>query len=53
MLNNAHFFSLKSTYKHYYYDAYHEYNEFRQGYRQKVGNEPYVGPIVRFRWYVL
>ncbi|KAL9123772.1 MAG: hypothetical protein Q9217_006833, partial [Psora testacea] len=40
----------KSTYQVYYHDAYHEYDGFRKDYRSAYGKEPYVGPIVQFRW---
>ncbi|CAF9916091.1 MAG: hypothetical protein HETSPECPRED_002755 [Heterodermia speciosa] len=32
------------------YSYYHTYEGFRKSYREKYGSEPYVGPVVRFRW---
>ena len=32
------------------YSYYHTYEEFRNSYREKYRSEPYIGPVVRFRW---
>ncbi|KAH8759977.1 amidase signature domain-containing protein [Diaporthe sp. PMI_573] len=32
----------------YYY--YHGFDEFRDRYKEKMGKEPYEGPVVEFRW---
>jgi len=32
------------------YDFYHEFDQFRDDYRQKYKKEPYVGPVTTFRW---
>ncbi|KAI9670069.1 MAG: hypothetical protein M1817_004549, partial [Caeruleum heppii] len=32
------------------YEAYHQFDDFRRDYRDRFRKEPYVGPIIRFRW---
>ncbi|MCJ1461355.1 hypothetical protein MMC28_011737 [Mycoblastus sanguinarius] len=44
-------FLSKSGYYPFFYDGYHEYDQFRDDYRQVFGKEPYVGPYMRFRWF--
>lgn len=36
----------------FYYDAYHEWDQFRKEYQQSFGKTPYVGPQVTYLWYV-
>ncbi|KAL9100822.1 MAG: hypothetical protein Q9163_003852 [Psora crenata] len=43
-------FLSKSGYYPFFYDGYHEYDQFRDDYRQVFGKEPYVSPYMRFRW---
>lgn len=43
-------FLSKSGYYPFFYDGYHEYDHFRDEYRQVFDKEPYVGPYMRFRW---
>lgn len=41
---------LKSAFWPMYYDFYHNYDKFRDEYRKEKHRDPYVGPIIRFRW---
>lgn len=33
-----------------YYDNYHPFDDFREGYREKFGKEVYVSPSQRWKW---
>jgi hypothetical protein len=34
------------------YDYYHGFDQFRAEYKKAHDKEPYVGPIVQFRWLI-
>lgn len=36
----------------FFYDGYHEYDQFREDYEKKYGKPPYVNPYMQFRWSV-
>lgn len=52
ILNPQIFSAAQSGYNPFFYDGYHEYDQFREDYRRTFGKEPYVGPYMRFRWSV-
>lgn len=52
ILNTQIYSAGQSAYYPFFYDGYHEYDQFRDDYRQRFGKEPYVGPYMRFRWSV-
>lgn len=33
-----------------YYDAYHQWDEFRADYQTSFGKKPFVGPHVNYLW---
>ncbi|KAI9689074.1 MAG: hypothetical protein M1822_000811 [Bathelium mastoideum] len=37
----------------FFYDDYHNFNQFRADYKRKFKEDPYVSPPVRWQWYVL
>lgn len=40
----------KSGFYPFYYDGYHNWDYFREGYSKVYGRLPYVGPYVRWKW---
>lgn len=34
----------------FWYDDYHSQDEFRNGYKKELENDPYIGPAVRWQW---
>ncbi|KAL2680453.1 hypothetical protein Neosp_008054 [[Neocosmospora] mangrovei] len=43
-------FLEKVAYNPFYYDGYHEFDDFRKEYEDKFGKPVYVGPYMRWKW---
>lgn len=43
---------LQTAYYPFYYDGYNEYSDFRDKYKEKFGKPVYVGPYMRWKWYI-